>query len=141
MSRLLIDDRILVDGLTSGQPFADRCMTTPLWHYRACRAAVVGAGGQLSGPFLQLDPGRQRAAILELLRLPGEIELPDMRRVVPQMARLAQRHGRLNVMNLQATATAAVHEIDVALSPKAASGVLPAVLDEEQIGWQVVEIS
>ena len=139
-SGLLIDDRILVDGLASGRPFADGCMTTPLWHYRACRDAVVGAGGQLSGPFLQLNLARQRAAIRELLRLPTEIELPDMRRVVPEMARLAERHARLNVMNLQAAAAAKVHELDVALSPKAATGVLPAVLDDEQIDWRVVEV-
>jgi hypothetical protein len=55
------------------------------WYYRACRAAVVGGGGQLSGPFSALASTEQALAIEALLRLPAEIGLPDPRPLVPEM--------------------------------------------------------
>lgn len=40
---------------------------TTYWGYRACRAAVAGASGHLSGPFRELAGDEQGRAILSLL--------------------------------------------------------------------------
>lgn len=136
---LLLDDRLLIAELLASEPTAEPLMTTSLWYFRACRAAVIGAGGQLSGPFRRLGEAHQRAAIRRLLTLSDEIELADARRVVPEMARVAERHPRLNVMNLEAVAAAVTHRRTVALSPPTAAGILPGVLREEGVDWVVVE--
>ena len=135
----LIDDRLLVTELLEGltRPRNVRFATTSYWYYRACRAAVVGAGGQLSGPFSQVDAERQERAILSLLELPEGIVLPDPRETVPVMARLAARHPRLNLLNLEATASAVTLGATVWLSPAAAQGILPEVLDAEGLAWIV----
>ena len=98
---------------------------------------MLGAGGQLSGPFTRLDPARQEDAIAAMLRLPDEISLPDPRSIVPAMVELSRRHHELNVMNLEAAAAARIMDARVLLSPTAANGVLPAVLDAECIPWAV----
>ena len=99
----LIDDRLLVTDLLEDltRPRNVRFATTSYWYYRACRAAVVGAGGQLSGPFSQVDAERQERAILE------------------------------------ATASAATLGATIWLSPAAAQGILPEVLDAEGLAWIV----
>ena len=53
------------------------------------------------------------------------------------MARLAQRHPQLNLLNLEAVAVAVTLAATVLLSPKAARGVLPRVLDDENVPWGV----
>ena len=112
-------------------------MTTSLWYYRACRTAVSGGAGQLSGPFARLAEHHQAAAIRRLLTLPDDVALPDPRRVVPVMAELSERHPQLRLLNLEATATALIADAEVLLSPAAARGVLPAVLDAEGRTWSV----
>ena len=135
----LIDDRLLVGHLLSQEPRHEgRVATTSLWYYRACRASVLGAGGQLSGPFARLGRDHQHAAIRRLLELTEDIELPDPRRIVPAMARLAERHPKLNLLNLQAVAAAQSLGATVLLSPRATLGVLPGVLESEEIRWQEV---
>jgi hypothetical protein len=54
------------------------------------------------------------------------------------MARLAGRHPKLNLLNLEAAATASSAGAEVWLSPPAAAGVLPEVLDAEGVRWRVV---
>ncbi len=136
----LIDDRLLISHLLSNEPDTGaRIATTSLWYYRACRASVLGAGGQLSGPFTRLDLNHQQAAIRRLLELEEHIELPNPRLTVPVMAQLAEQHTRLNVLSLEAAAAALTLGATVHLSPKAALGVLPQVLDAENIAWQEVE--
>jgi hypothetical protein len=90
------------------------------WYYRACRAAVAGAGGHLSGPFLGLDTSRQAAAIRSLLVLPDTIGLPDPQATVPAMAELSERHPQLNLLNLEAAAAAIVLDATVLLSVRRA---------------------
>ena len=140
--RILLDDRLLIEellvGLRGTTP-ATLC-TTSLWYYRACRAAMAGAGGHLSGPFASLDVAHQERAILSLLRLRDDIELPDSRIVVPAMAEIAQRHPRLNVLNLEAVAVASTSGATVWLSNETAAGVLSEVLDAEQIRWRPVTL-
>ncbi|MFT3855178.1 MAG: hypothetical protein QM733_20955 [Ilumatobacteraceae bacterium] len=102
---------------------------------------MAGAGGHLSGPFLGLDTTHQAAAIRSLLSLPPSIGLPDPRSTVPVMAELAERHPRLNLLNLEAAATALVLDAVVLLSSEAARGVLPAVLDAEHISWRTIHIA
>jgi hypothetical protein len=57
------------------------------------------------------------------------------------MVDVAQRHPRLNVMNIEATAAALLLDARVLLSPPAAEGVLVPVLDAEGIRWDVQDPS
>jgi len=114
--------------------------TTSYWYYRACRAAVAGAGGHLSGPFAQLAAAHQEPAILSLLELRSDIGLPDPRATVPLMADIAGRHPRLNLLNLEATAFAQLVGGMLWLSDESAAGILPPVLDAERIAWTTIEI-
>lgn len=114
-------------------------MTTAYWYYRACRAAVAGGSGQLAGPISSLPIERRRDVVGRLLELPDRIVLPDMREVVPEMAVLARRHPRLNLLNLEAAAAGSLLRATVWLTPESAAGVLPAVLDAEGVRWRVLE--
>ncbi len=139
---VLLDDRLLIEELLAGlradegRPLA----TTSSWWYRACRAAVVAGGGHLSGPFAAVRADLQELAVLELLELREDVALPDPRAVVPTMARLARTHPRLNLLNLDAAASAVVLDAEVWLSPKTARGILPTVLDDLAMAWTVVEV-
>ena len=139
--RLILDDRLLIEELLVGLGRRGELRTTAYWYCRACRAAVVGAGGHLSGPFVGLDPSQQTAAIRSLLVLRDDIDLPDPRATVPVMAELSERHPRLNLLNLEAAASARVMEAAVLLSSQAAKGVLPTVLDAEGISWDIVDLT
>lgn len=141
---VLLDDRLLIGELLVGLDVGrrrPRLSTSSCWYYRACRAAVAGAGGQLSGPFERLPATQQEQAILSLLELRDDIDLPDPRALVPVMASVAGRHTQLNVMNTEATAAAHLLEAEVWLSPAASKGVLPAVLESEGIRWTTVGTS
>lgn len=140
VSNLVLDDRLLIEEILAGLDVEGHRHTTSYWCYRACRAAVGGAGGHLSGPFLGLDAGHQAAAVRSLLVLPEAIGLPDPRSTVPLMAELSERHPRLNLLNLEAAAAGLLLEATLLLSAEASRGVLPAVLDAERINWRVVEI-
>lgn len=135
---VLIDDRLLIEELLVGLAVGrrrPRLHTSTYWYYRACRAAVAGAGGHLSAPFERLAAAHQEKAILSLLELRDDIGLPDPRALVPVMAKVAGRHRQLNLLNVEATAAALVLEAEVWLSPAASEGVLPAVLESEDIRW------
>lgn len=143
-SPLLLDDRLLIEELLVGLAWGRRrpgLYTTSYWYYRACRAAVAGAGGHLSGPFEQLGEPEQERAILSLLELREDIGLPDPRATVPVMADLARRHSQLNLLNLEAVVVARHLGAAVWLSVPAASGVLPAVLESEGVEWRSVTLS
>jgi hypothetical protein len=139
---VIVDDRLLIEellvGLVRNQPVV--LHTTFYWYYRACRAAVLGAGGNLSGPFQHLEKGEQEGAILSLLELRSDILLPDPRPTVPRMARIAKRHPHLNLLNLEAVAVGQLLAGTLWLSLEATGGVLSAVLDEEHVAWRTVEI-
>ena len=138
---IILDDRLLIEELLAGIPKRRVALhTTTYWYYRACRAAVLGAGGHLSGPFKLLEQDEQERAILSLLELRPDIALSDPRPTVPLMARLAGRHPRLNLMNLEAVAVGQLLGGTVWLSVEAAGGVLPPVLDQEGVRWQEVTI-
>lgn len=146
MSRVgvvVLDDRLLIEELlvglhSPGRPIA--LHTTTYWYYRACRAAVAGAGGHLSGPFQELASAEQGLAILSLLELREDIGLPDPRATVPAMVEIASRRPRLNLLNLEAVAVARVLAGTIWLSEQASEGILPPVLDEEGIAWRIVPI-
>ena len=138
---VVLDDRLLIEELLIGLARPEELHTTAYWYFRACRAAVAGAGGHLSGPFLGLDSAQQAAAIRSLLVLRGDIGLPDPRASVPLMAELSERHPRLNLLNLEAVASALVVEATVLLSTQASNGVLPAVLDAEGVRWETIAIT
>lgn len=137
-NNVLIDDRLLVAELTGAKVLRRsraKVHTTTYWYYRACRAAVLGASGQLSGPFEGLESADQSRAIAAMLQLPDRIGLPDPRPLVPVMVDIVSRHPRLNLMNLEAAAAARQLGARVLLSPPAAGGVLAPVLDAENIPW------
>ncbi|MGH9305153.1 MAG: hypothetical protein ACRDZ5_12225 [Acidimicrobiales bacterium] len=139
---VVLDDRLLIEellvGLARGQGVV--LHTTSYWYYRACRAAVLGAGGHLSGPFEQLRKEEQERAIMSLLELGSDILLPDPRPTMPLMAQIAKRHPRLNLLNLEAVAVGQLLGGTLWLSTEAASGVLPGALDQEEVAWQAVTI-
>lgn len=144
VSAVLLDDRLLIEELLVGLGWGRRrpdVYTTAYWYYRACRAALAGAGGHLSGPFEQLAAPDQERAILSLLELRDDIGLPDPRLTVPAMADLSRSHPQLNLLNLEAAASARVLVAELWLSPAAASGVLPAVLGAEGLAWRTVDIA
>jgi hypothetical protein len=139
---VIIDDRLLIEELLVGLAKSRSVVlhTTSYWYYRACRAAALGAGGHLSGPFQQLNKDEQQRAILSLLQLRAEILLPDPRPTVPRMAQIAKRHPRLNLLNLEAVAVGQLLDATVWLAAEAADGVLPAVLDQEHVAWQAITL-
>ena len=135
----VIDDRLLIEELLVGLDRRGmRLHTTTYWYFRACRASVAGAGGHLSGPFQGLSVDEQQRAIASVLQLPETIGLPDSRHIVPLMVAVAGRHPRLNLLNLEAAATAHILHATIWLSPESASGVLPAVLESEGLNWMTV---
>ena len=139
---VVIDDRLLIEELLVGIEHNDESIhTTMYWYYRACRAAVAGAGGHLSGPFGDVPQPEQRRAIASMLQLPVNVGLPEAREIVPQMVDVATRHPQLNLLNLEAVATASTLEATIWLSPAGASGVLPRVLDLEGIPWETVHLA
>lgn len=138
----LVDDWLLVArvvGVPVRLPRRVALHTTTYWYYRACRAAVAGAGGHLSGPFQALDPTRQAAAVQAMVELSQDISLPDPRPLVPEMVRVHRRHPKLNLLNLEATAAARLLGARVLLSRPSASGVLPEILDAEDVRWDTIE--
>ncbi len=54
------------------------------------------------------------------------------------MARIASRHPRLNLLNLEAVAVGQLFGATLWLSPETTRGVLPSVLDQEHVAWQAV---
>lgn len=140
MSRvLLLDDHalieeILTESISAREP-SSSLLTTSYWYYRACRGAVLGAGGQLSGPFEQLADELQRVAIATLLTLPERIGLPDPRTTVPRMVAIGGRHPKLNLLNLEAVSVAVNTGAHVLLAEGAATGMLPGVLAAEEVAW------
>jgi hypothetical protein len=137
----VLDDRLLIEELLVGLPQGGvDLFTTACWYYRACRAAVLGAGGHLSGPFHRVGVQLQEAAIISLLQLRDDIALPDPRSTVPEMARISARHPRLNLMNLEVVALGRVLDAAIWLSRESAEGLLPGVLDHERVSWRVVTI-
>lgn len=136
---VVLDDRLLIEELLVGLDRGGAQLhTTSYWYYRACRAAVAGGGGHLSGPFRELPRGDQQRAIAAMLQLPEEIGLPRPRHVVPLMVAAAGRHPKLNLLNLEAVAAAQFLGATVWLSPEGARGILPDVLATESIAWRAI---
>lgn len=138
---VVLDDRVLIEELLVGlraDPIG--LTTTAYWYYRACRAAVLGAGGHLSGPFERVDDDDQQRAITSLLQLRDDIALPDPRRTVPEMVAIAGRHPRLNLLNLEAVAVGRLLRATMWLSEDTTRGILPAVLEAENVAWETITI-
>ena len=138
---VILDDRLLIEELLVGLggKRAD-LYTTTYWYYRACRAAILGAGGHLSGPFKDLDTPGQEHAVLSLLELREDISLPDPRSTVPAMVDMARRHPSLNLLNLEAVAAGQLLGAKLWLSRETSTGILPRVLDQEGVTWQLITI-
>jgi len=138
---VVLDDRLLIEEMLVGLGRPDvQLHTTTYWYYRACRAAVLGATGHLSGPFRQLANNDQERAIVALLQLPDEVGLVDPRRLVPVMVEIAGRHSQLNILNVEAVATSRALNAVTWLSPESARGALPPVLESEHLDWDIIAI-
>jgi len=138
---VVLDDRLLIEELLVGLDRRRRhvqLFTTTYWYYRACRAAMAGGGGHLSGPFRELSEEAQQRAIASMLELPETIGLAAPRAVLPLMVQVAGRHPPLNVLNVEAVATALHLGATVWLSPKGSQGLLAGVLDTEGVAWDTV---
>ena len=68
-----------------------------------------------------------------MVELSEDVRLPDPRPLVAEMLRVHRRHPKLNLLNLEATASARILGARVLLSRPSAGGVLPEVLDAENI--------
>ncbi|MGH9157411.1 MAG: hypothetical protein ACRD1K_16595 [Acidimicrobiales bacterium] len=138
---VVLDDRVLIEELLVGlRTDSIGLTTTAYWYYRASRAAVLGAGGHLSGSFERVDDDDQQRAITSLLQLRDDIALPDPRRTVPEMVAIAGRHPRLKLLNLEAVAVGRLLRATMWLSEDTARGILPAVLEAENVAWETITI-
>ena len=140
---ILLDDRVLVALLIGERlPLVRNAarFTTSYFYFRACRAVVAGAGGQLSGPFERLEPERRATALQRMLFLPADVGLPDPRTLVPEMVQVQQRHPHLNVLNTEAVASALLLGARLLLTPATVAGQLGPVLPVERIPFQTVEL-
>lgn len=76
-----------------------------------------------------------------LLELRSDIVLPDPRTTVAHMTRIAKRHPRVNLLYLEAVAVGQLLAATIWLSPEAANGILPRILEREHVAWRCVPIS
>jgi hypothetical protein len=142
-SPLLLDDRALVALLVGERLPITRgaaCFTTTYFWFRACRAVVVGVGGRLSGPFERLEPTHRAVALEHLLALPDDVGLPEPRLILPVMVDVQRRHPVLNILNTEAVAAALLLGAKMVLSSSTARGQLQAVLPDESIAFQTVDL-
>lgn len=141
--RAVLDDRLLIEHILVGLATNDfELYTTACWYLRARRAAVAGAGGQLSGPFERLDRGEQERA--------GDPQPPRAARGHRTSSATSNGAGdgtcrlassRLNLLDMEVVAAGDTLDATIWLSPPAASGVLPAVLDAENIAWTTIGVT
>jgi len=99
VARLLIDDHLLRDVLTSRRPpdlgglSPDGVATTSLWLFRLCSSwADPKVRRKLSSPVGGLPPSFQAAFRSRLVSLPDEIEVLSSRELAWSMAELSVRH-------------------------------------------------
>ncbi|MGH3535276.1 MAG: hypothetical protein ACRDQG_11315 [Pseudonocardiaceae bacterium] len=56
------------------------------------------------------------------------------------MAQIARRHPGLNLLNLEAVAVGRLMGATMWLSPGTAGGLLPDILDQEQVAWERISL-
>jgi hypothetical protein len=109
---LIIDDHLLLLVLLGNEPSSLRpnsatLSTTGLWYHRLCRAladdVVVGTMSRRLG---NLNATQTSAAIGAVIELPPMIGLVSLRTVGWPMAQLLTSGVRLNLLSLEALATA-----------------------------------
>ena len=120
MTVALIDDQALgavLRGTTPRRLRRRQLATTGYWYVRLCQAVltVVDRAGVLSASFEHLSSEHRERALTGILELPDDIELLSLRRLGPVIGRLRQRHS-LNILGMEALASATVLEADVYLS-------------------------
>jgi hypothetical protein len=75
-----------------------------------------------------------------MLALPDDVGLPEPRLIVPVMVKVQRRHPGLNVLNTEAVAAALLLGARMVLSAPTAQGQLQAVLPDEGIAFQTVDL-
>ena len=124
---IVIDDRLLLDGLAGRAPALvaaaledGSAFTTSSWYYRLGRAVFAGSGtASLSGRLAGLPPSTLQRVQGELEHLPESIGLLHPKVVVPVMFTL--RVGRpVNLLTAEALAVAALLDASLAVTTDAA---------------------
>ncbi len=120
---VLVDDHLLLTVLLGREP-ADlrlsdaRIATTGLWYHRLCRALIDSTVvGSMSRRLSGLAPAAASAAIASVVRLPADIEMVSLRTLGWPMAELPSGGLRLNLLSLEAIATARVIDAEICLAP------------------------
>lgn len=109
---MVVDDHLLLrvlldDEPPSLRPGGARLATTGLWYHRLCRAIGSPAvSGALARRLNSVDPSVGAAVAQAIATLPETIDLPSLRRLAWPMAGLLQDGARLNLLSLEALATA-----------------------------------
>jgi hypothetical protein len=126
MTPVVIDDHLLRDVLTGHRPLdlggvATSLATTGLWLFRLSSAlASPSTVGKLSRPVAALPEGKQARFRVQLIELPGTIELLMFRKLAWQMAEIQHRHRvagiQLSAATAEALATAQVLNGAIAVS-------------------------
>lgn len=139
----VVDDHLLLRILLDDEPHdlrpgGGRVFTTGLWYHRLCRSlqnrAVVGVFSRTLG---SASPQVAAAAIEAVTRLPDSIGLLSLRALAWPMARLMDAGVRLNLMSLEALASAEVLEAQLCL---AAGDANPPLLVAAQARSVVVRL-
>lgn len=119
---LVVDDHLLLRILLDDEPEdlrpdGGRVFTTGLWYHRLCRSlgdrSVVGTFSRSLG---HAEQAVASAAIEALTKLPDSIGWVSLRELAWPMARLVDEGVRLNLMSLEALATAEYLEGELCLA-------------------------
>jgi hypothetical protein len=120
---IVVDDALLLAVLAGTAPedlqaalVDSEVATTGSWYWRLSRALHDPAStGALSRALADLDPPRQARLLAATERLPTEIALPSLRRLVPVMTALDV--GRpLNLLTAEAIAAAIALDATIAVT-------------------------
>jgi hypothetical protein len=120
---IIIDDALLLAVLAGTAPdelaasfVVAEIATTGSWYWRLSRALHdQRSSGALSRGFAELGTERQAEVLASVERLPPEIALPSLRRLVPVMTELDV--GRqLNLLTAEAIAAAIVLDASIAVT-------------------------
>jgi hypothetical protein len=146
-ANILIDDRLLLDHLLGvstkelRQAVRNRSVfTTGFWYYRLCHAVRSNTvTGALSGPFERAERRVQEMAAVALVKLPETIGLLSLREIAPTMAEGVERH-RLNVMSLEALASAMNLNAEIALAVGSENPLLITAAEIEGLKVRIVPV-
>lgn len=148
MTTLVVDDHLLRDVLTGERArdlggLATALATTGLWLFRLSSSwAVTNVVGRLSAPVAALPAEQQEQFRAQLVALPNEIQVLQLRELAWPMAQLQQRHrlaGRpLSAAMAEALAAARALGAEIAVSSNDVGPHLQAAAEADGVTFHVV---